>query len=180
MLNFSQNRRFFGLCDFEIWQMTSKSSRTHILCNFKLCTLFCSHLWIQAGATVWKPSIWLKIIDFSARVTSKFDGWPGHNNKGNLLCQFKLCALFCSHWGIQNAVTVRKCPNWRKIFLTSVTLTFVLWPSPFAWTSLLSMIITPEHFDIFRFWNEERNIVKKCHRQMDRRTDGQTDRQKCS
>ena len=43
-------------------------------------------------------------------------------------------------------VTVRKRPNWGKIsFVTSVTLTFGLWPWPFVWTSLLSMVITHEN-----------------------------------
>ena len=30
------------------------------------------------------------------------------NNRAPLLCYFKLCAAFCSHWWIQTGVTVRK------------------------------------------------------------------------
>ena len=44
---------------------------------------------------------------------------------------------------IQTGVTVWKQLSW---VMTSVTLTFDLWPWPFAWTSLLSLAITPENF----------------------------------
>ena len=36
------------------------------------------------------------------------------NNRAPLLCYFKLCAAFHSHWWIQTRVTVRKCPIWVK------------------------------------------------------------------
>ena len=36
------------------------------------------------------------------------------NNGAPLLCYFKLCAGFRSHWWIQTGVTVRKCPFWVK------------------------------------------------------------------
>ena len=36
------------------------------------------------------------------------------NNRAPLLCYFKLCAAFHSHWWIQTGVTVRKCPIWVK------------------------------------------------------------------
>ena len=67
------------------------------------------------------------------------------NNRTSVLCPFKLYASFCSHRWIAIWVTVRKRTNW---VLTSVTLTFDLWPWPLAWTSLLSMVITwqgPSH-----------------------------------
>ena len=109
-------------------------------------------------------SNWIQIVNFSAHVTVKFDGWPcktiGHlfyatssfvhhfeaigefklelqsgntqsgsnsepceleiwrmtlqNNKAPLLCYFKLCASFRTHWWIQTWVTVRKRPIWVK------------------------------------------------------------------
>ena len=37
------------------------------------------------------------------------------NNRAPLLCCFKLCASFRSHWWIQTGVTVRKHPVWVKI-----------------------------------------------------------------
>ena len=107
------------------------------------------------------------------------------NNRAPLLCYFKLCVSFCSNMRIQTGVTVRKWLNW---VLTSVTLTFDLWPWPFAWTSLLSMVITPENFMMIR-WQEhsEKGMTDRqthTHRRTDRRTDerteGQTDRNRCS
>ena len=54
--------------------------------------------------------------------------------------------------------------------ITSVTLTFNLWPWAFAWTPLLSMVITPENCMIL--WKE------RCEKgAMNGQTDGQTDRQ---
>ena len=37
------------------------------------------------------------------------------NNRASLLCCFKLCATFHSHWWIQTEVTVRKRPIWIKL-----------------------------------------------------------------
>ena len=37
------------------------------------------------------------------------------NNRASLLCCFKLCATFHSHWWIQTGITVRKRPIWVKI-----------------------------------------------------------------
>ena len=65
---------------------------------------------------------------------------------------------------IQTGGTVRKRLNG---VMTSVTLTFDLWPWPFAWTSLLSLVITPENFMMIWWWEHSQKGV----------TDGQTDRQ---
>ena len=58
-----------------------------------------------------------------------------------------------------------------KVGLWPVTLTFDLWPWPFAWTSLLSLVITPENFMMIRWWEQSQKGVT------DGQTDGQTDRQ---
>ena len=52
------------------------------------------------------------------------------NTRAPLLCYFKLCASFRSHWWIQTGVTVRKRPIWVKFddFLSRVTLKFDGWP----------------------------------------------------
>ena len=88
------------------------------------------------------------------------------NNRAPLLCCFQLCAWFHCHMWIQAGVRVRKRLSW---VLTSVTLTFDLWPWPFAWTSLLTMVITPENFMMIRWWEHGEKGVT------DRRTDRQTD-----
>ena len=86
------------------------------------------------------------------------------NNRAPLLCCFQLCAWFHCHMWIQTGVRVRKRLIW---VLTSVTLTFDLWPWPFAWTSLLTMVINPENFMMIQWWEHGEKGV----------TDGQTDRQ---
>ena len=52
------------------------------------------------------------------------------NNMAPLLCYFKLCASFRSHWRIQTGVTVWKCLIWFKIddFFSHMTLQFDGWP----------------------------------------------------
>ena len=89
------------------------------------------------------------------------------NNRAPLLSIIKLYASFHHHMWIQTRVTVRKRLSW---VLTSVTLTFDLWPWPFAWTSLLSLVITPENFMMIWWWEHGEKGVT------DRQTDGQTDR----
>ena len=101
---------------------------------------------------------------FLSRVTLKFGGWPLKTNRAPLLCYFKRYASFCSHMWIQTGVTVQKGLNW---VLTSVTLD--LWPWPLAWTSLLSMVITPENFMIR--WQEHSKKVWQID--TGRQTDGQ-------
>ena len=89
------------------------------------------------------------------------------NNRAPLLCCFQLCAWFHCHMWIQTGVRVRKRLSW---VLTSVTLTFDLWPWPFAWTSLLSMVIIPENFMMIQWWEHGEKGVT------DGQTDGRTDR----
>ena len=88
------------------------------------------------------------------------------NNKAPLLSTIKLYASFHHHMWIQTGVTVRKRLSW---VLTFVTLTFDLWPWPFAWTSLLSLLINPVNFMMIRWWDHGEKGVT------DGQTDGQTD-----
>ena len=90
------------------------------------------------------------------------------NNRAPLLSNIKLYASFHPHMWIQTGVTVRKRLSW---VVTSVTLTFDLWPWPFAWTLCWSLVITPENFMMIRWWEHSQKGVT------DRRTDGQTDGQ---
>ena len=86
-------------------------------------------------------------------------------NRAPLLSIIKLYASFHHHRWIQTGVTVRKRLSW---VLTSVTLTFDLWP--FARTSLLSLVITPENVMMIRWWEHGEKGVTDG--QTDRRTDG--------
>ena len=140
-VNSGQNRRFFEPCDPEILRMTLKNNRASLLCYFKLCASFRTHWWIQIGVTVRKRPIWVKFDDFYSQ-SEGFEScdWPIvrkrpilgqnrwcfvpcdleiwwmtlENDRVSLLCCFKLCATFHSHWWIQTGVTVRKRPVWVK------------------------------------------------------------------
>ena len=135
--------------------MTSKNYRAPLIIYFKLCASFRSHWWIQTGVTLRKCAIWVQIGDFLSRVTLKFDGWPWKNNRTLLLCYFKLCASFHSHMWIQTGVRVL----WPLTLSSCMDITFVNGNKP--------------------WWYDDRNIVKKVW-QTDRRTDGRTDRKRCS
>ena len=89
------------------------------------------------------------------------------NNRAPLLSNIKLYVSFNHHMWIQTGVTVRK--RLSKV-VTSVTLTFDLWPWPFAWTLPWSLVITPENFMMIRWWEHSQKGVT------DRQTDGRTDR----
>ena len=59
---------------FDVWPW--KNNMAPLLCYFKLYASFRSHRWIQAGVTVRKRPIWVKIDNFFSRVTLQFDVWP--------------------------------------------------------------------------------------------------------
>ena len=149
-------------CDLEIWWMTLKNNRSPLLYYVQLCASFESNGWIQIGVTVRKCPIWVKIDDFFSHVTLKFDRWPWKT-----IGHLSLCIISSpyvnSNWSYSSEM--------ERWVLTFVTLTFDLWPWPFAWTSCLSMVITPENFSVL-WWHEhgQKGVT-------DGRKDGQTDRQ---
>ena len=157
--NLGQIQRFLELCDLEIWRMTLKNNRAPLLPYFKLCASFRSHRLGSNGQTDWNwsnspetPNLgqiqrFLEPCDLEIwRMTLK-------NNRAPLLSNIKLYASFHHHMWIQTGVTVRKRLSW---VVTSVTLTFDLWPWPFAWTLLLSLVITPENFMMIRWWEHSK------------------------
>ena len=146
--NLGQNRRFFYPCDLAIWRMTLKNNRAPLLCYFKLCASFRSHWCIQT--LVMSPET--PNLGQIRRILEPCDleiWWMTlKNNRAPLLSNIKLCATFYHHMWIETGVTVRKRLNG---VMTSVTLTFDLWPWPFAWTLCRSMVITPENFRMIRW-----------------------------
>ena len=168
--NLGQIWRFLEPCDLEIWRMTLKNNRAPLLCYFKLCASFCSHWWFQTGVTVRKRPIWVKFNDFLEPCDLEIWRMTLKNNRAPILCCFQLCAWFHWYMWIQTGVRVRKRLSW---VLTSVTLTFDVWPWCFAWTSPLSMVITPENFMMIRWWKHGEKGVTDG--QTDRRTDGRTE-----
>ena len=84
-------------------------------------------------------------------------------NRAPLLSIIKPYAWFHHHMWIQTGVTVRKRLSW---VVTSVTLTFDLWPWPFAWTSLWSLVITPQNFMMIRWWEHSQLDESTARRQL--------------
>ena len=152
--------------------MILKNSRAPLSCYFRLCASFGSHWSFETKVRVRKFPICVKINDF-------LGVWPWHLTDDRekqwapLLSKIKLCASCHRHMWIQTGVALQKLRNW---YLTYVTLTFDLWPRPFAWTSLLSLVITPEKCMMIRSW--ERNEKGVRDGQTVGRTDKQTDRRK--
>ena len=104
---------FFVACDLDIWWMTLEIGHLFHTTSSFVHHFIATSEWIKIRVTVRKPPCWVK-IDFFCPV------WPStlpndfQNNRA-LLCYFKLCALFRSHWWIQTEATVGKCLIWDKI-----------------------------------------------------------------
>ena len=112
---FGQNQQFFVLCDLEIWPMTFTNNRTPLLCYIRVCASFHSLQSIQAGVTVRKHPIRVKIDDFFVQCHLQIWQMTLKNNRAPYLTYFKLCASFHSHWSIQTGVKVWKSQIWVKI-----------------------------------------------------------------
>ena len=113
--NLGQILWFLEPCGLEILLMTLQNNRAPLLCYFKLCASFRSHWWIQTWVTVRKGPIWVK---FDNLEPCYLEIWRMNlqNYRVPLLCYFKLCASFRTHWWIQTWVTVRKRPIGIRIF----------------------------------------------------------------
>ena len=120
----------FFPCDLNIWQMTLKNNRAHLLSYFKLCVSFHSHLSIQNGVTVRKCQIWVNINDFFVPCGLEIWRMTLKNTRALLRCSFKLCVSFHNLLWNQNEVTVRQHQIGVKIaiFLSRVNLKFDRWP----------------------------------------------------
>ena len=76
LLKFDPNHPFFNSCDLEIWWMTSKNYRAHLLYYIKLGASFQIHWWIlklklQSGNVKFGSK-----LTFFSPATLKFDRWP--------------------------------------------------------------------------------------------------------
>ena len=126
--------------------MTLKNIRSPLLCCFMLCVSFGSHWWIQTGVRVRKHPIWVKIDNFFSCVTLKFEGWPWKtlvpsSKQNQALCIVSL-PYVNSNWSYGPETAI-----WGHDLCD-----LDLWP--FAWTSQLSILITPESYRIIR-WQEQ-------------------------
>ena len=122
--NLGQIRRFLEPCDLEIWWMTLKNNRAPLLCYFKLCAALISYPLVNSN---WSYSPETPNLGQIRRFLEPCDleiwRMTLQNNRAHLLCYFKLCASFHTHWWIQIWVTVRKRSIRVKIdnFLSRVT-----------------------------------------------------------
>ena len=135
-----------------------KNNRVPLLYHLKLCASFHSHLSyspeaLKSGKNRWlcgscNNKIWRKTAKTIGQLFSATSGIVHHLV---VICEFKL-----------ELRLVRKRPNGGKYVLNSVTLTFDLWL--FAWTLLLSMIITPENFMMMRWGKKVWQTGKQADR----------------
>ena len=140
-LNSGQNWWYYFVpLDLEIWWMTLKNNRAPLLYYIMRCASFQTHVWISNWSyspetldSGQNPQFFVQCDLGIWQMTLK-------NNRTSLLCCFKLCVSFHSHWWIQTGVTVRKHPIWVKIddFFSLVTLKFDLWP----WKTIGNLCLT--------------------------------------
>ena len=161
---------FFVPCDLEIWRMTFKNNSTPFLCYFKLCESFHRHLWIQTGVTDRKCQIRAKISNSLSCVTLKFDGWSWKTIGHLFYTSSSVMHHFIAIWEFKLELWSGNTQIRAQIVLTSVTLTFDLWPWSFASTSLLSKVINFQNFIMIWWW--EHSVKGVTDRQIDRWTDG--------
>ena len=114
-IQFGSKGQLFVPRDLESWWMTLENHRAPHLCGFKLCASFHSHRWIPIVVTARKRPIVVKISDFFVPCDLQIWRMTPKNNRTPLLCYFKVCVLFRSHWWLQTAVTVWKRPIWVNI-----------------------------------------------------------------
>ena len=116
-------------------------------------------IWVPTG----KIQTYLNAYTSAKKLLWKqFDRWPW-NTIGHL---FYATLTFVHHF-----VAIGEF----KLILTPVTLTFDFWPWPFAWASLLSLVMTPKN----TWWYDDRNIVKtlwQTGERADETTDGRAGR----
>ena len=137
--------------------MTFKSNRKPLLCHFKLCASFQSHLWVQTWVIIESiKTTSMEDVSFSQEtpnsghcstwVTLKFDRWH-RKTIGNLFnATWSFVHNFVAICGYKLELLSRNVQIEAKLVLISATLTFELWSWLFARASFLSMVITPEHY----------------------------------
>ena len=103
-------------------------------------------------------------------VTLKFQGWPWMGHVFYATSSF--VHNFVAICEFKTGVSVQKAQIWVKFLLSSFDLAFKPLTLTFAWTSLLSMIITFENFMMIRMQKQRMG----CDGQTDVLTDGQNHR----
>ena len=116
---------FFGPCDLQIWWMTSKNNRAHLLYYIKLCASFQTH-WGYSNCSC-SPETFNLGQNWRFSVLCDLEIWwmTLTNNRAPLLCYFKLCKSFDT-----NRSDSPETPNsaQNQGYLSLVTLKFHGWP----------------------------------------------------
>ena len=141
-----QDRRFF--CP--VWSWNLMDDLENQLATF---SMLLQALWIQTRVTVWKSPIWVKISYFLPRLSLKFDGWPPKTIAHSLCATASFVHYFVAICEFKLELQSENAQFGVNFILTSVTLTFDLWPWSLAWISVLSMEITPENVMMIR-WHD--------------------------
>ena len=100
-------------CPVRPWNLADdlENNRAPLLCYFKFL-----HHFVAVGE--FKLELQSGNAQSGSNSTIFRAMWPWNltfkTNRSPLLCYFKLCASFCSHWWIQTGARVRKRPIWVK------------------------------------------------------------------
>ena len=141
---------------FDVWPWKTIGHLFYVASNFVHHFIAISEFWLElqsGNAQFGSKSMFFVSCDLKI-------WWMTLKNKRahHLLSNIKLCASFHHHH-----MWIATGVSW---VLTSATFTFDLWPWPFVWTSLRSLVITPK---ISR-WYDDANTVKRVW-QTERRTE---------
>ena len=157
--------------DIEIWRMTLKNNRAHLLCYTS------SYVHHFIAIREFKLELRSGNVQFGSKAAIFCPVWPWNladDLEKPLMHIFSDTLSFVHNYiaigEFKLELQSRNSQIGAKFVLTFVTLSFDLWHWPFAWTSLLSMVITHQKFDDDTM---RRTLWKRCHMWTDRRTDEQ-------
>ena len=106
--------------------MSLKNDRVSLLCYFKFLHHFLAIGEFKLGLQSGNAQSGSNSTIFRAM-------WPWNltfkTNRSPLLCYFKLCASFCSHWWIQTGVKSPETPNLGQIWRFLEPRDLEIWPS---------------------------------------------------
>ena len=95
--------------------MTLKNNRASLLCYLKLCVSFRTHWWMANWSYSPETPNLGQIRRFLEPCNLEIWRMTLKNYRAPLLCYFKLCAAFRTHWWIQTGVTSPETPNLGQI-----------------------------------------------------------------
>ena len=107
MPNSGQSQWFYVLCQLKIWWMTLKNNKAPLLCYFKFCASFCSHLWNQTGVIVQKRPNWIKLMIFCAVSPPDMTDDLRKQRRTSPMPHQALCIISSRMW-IQTGITIWK------------------------------------------------------------------------